>query len=362
MTHKWLVYVATKTSLPIEKIISKVRFFLHESYQPNDIIEVASPPFQLAKRGWGEFTLRLQLYFHAYLQQKPIQIFHNLVLDKRHTGLQTMGAETLVEVWLNTGENIDNNENNDENVIESNIDQNQIQMKLEPIDSNPFYTDQKIPTSNITESTEPSSSASVKIESLATTSMTSNKKFLKFIDKSGKMSLIEMIPDPSNPKVFIIALPKLPNAKIIDSTPSKSIAKNIIFNPNIVSLSQTRKSNQSILKPQISLLKSNQPTNSRNIIVTNIDGLKDTTVRVFLPRENSSTKQIVTEKNQFEKIFMQMKFVNVTAAVTWISKYLPLIKEYNRQSDFHRTYPFIVKNMETFDKMNKPKQRCYEVN
>lgn len=92
VTHKWLVYIATKTTVPIDKIVCKVRFFLHESYRPNDLVEVLSPPFQIAKRGWGEFPLRVQLFFHPHLQQKPIQILHNLVLDKKHSGLQTMGT------------------------------------------------------------------------------------------------------------------------------------------------------------------------------------------------------------------------------------------------------------------------------
>lgn len=50
-----------------------------------------SPPFQITKRGWGEFPVRVQLYFHSHLMQKPLQICHTLILDKKHTGMQTMG-------------------------------------------------------------------------------------------------------------------------------------------------------------------------------------------------------------------------------------------------------------------------------
>ncbi|KAJ6642351.1 YEATS domain-containing protein 2 [Pseudolycoriella hygida] len=100
VTHKWLVYIKTKTSVEIENLVVKVRFFLHPSYQPNDVIEVDSPPFQIARRGWGEFPIRVQLYFHKHINQKPLQIVHNLKLDKKLTGLQTMGAETLAEIWL----------------------------------------------------------------------------------------------------------------------------------------------------------------------------------------------------------------------------------------------------------------------
>lgn len=40
VTHKWLIYVSTKTSAPVDQIVSRARFFLHESYKPNDVIEV----------------------------------------------------------------------------------------------------------------------------------------------------------------------------------------------------------------------------------------------------------------------------------------------------------------------------------
>lgn len=40
VTHKWLIYVSAKTIVPVEAIVSRARFFLHESYKPNDIIEV----------------------------------------------------------------------------------------------------------------------------------------------------------------------------------------------------------------------------------------------------------------------------------------------------------------------------------
>lgn len=41
VTHKWLVYVKTKTeAASIEEIVAKVRFYLHPSYKPNDVVEV----------------------------------------------------------------------------------------------------------------------------------------------------------------------------------------------------------------------------------------------------------------------------------------------------------------------------------
>ncbi|KAH8394198.1 hypothetical protein KR215_005232 [Drosophila sulfurigaster] len=101
LAYKWLVYVQAKNlPHPMETYLKKVRFQLHHSYRPNDIVDVHSPPFQLSRRGWGEFPMRIQLYFQEHLQQKPVQLMHTIVLDKTMCGLHTMGGETTVEVWL----------------------------------------------------------------------------------------------------------------------------------------------------------------------------------------------------------------------------------------------------------------------
>ncbi|EDV59370.1 YEATS domain-containing protein 2 [Drosophila erecta] len=106
LTYKWLVYVQGKDlPEPLEKYIKKVRFHLHPSYRPNDIVDVHHPPFQLNRHGWGEFPMRIQLFFQEHLQQKPVQLMHTVVLDKTMCGLHTMGAETTVEIWLRAKHN-----------------------------------------------------------------------------------------------------------------------------------------------------------------------------------------------------------------------------------------------------------------
>ena len=101
LTHKWLVYVQPKeTKQPIDRFVKKVRFHLHHSYRPNDIVDVSTPPFQVSRRGWGEFPIRVQLFFQPEYHQKPIQLVHNIVLDQTLSGIQTLGAETLLEIWL----------------------------------------------------------------------------------------------------------------------------------------------------------------------------------------------------------------------------------------------------------------------
>ncbi|XP_069473932.1 YEATS domain-containing protein 2 isoform X2 [Ambystoma mexicanum] len=99
-THKWMVYVRGSQKEPsIHHFVKKVWFFLHPSYKPNDLVEVSEPPFHLTRRGWGEFPVRVQIHFKDS-QNKRIDIIHNLKLDRTYTGLQTLGAETVVDVEL----------------------------------------------------------------------------------------------------------------------------------------------------------------------------------------------------------------------------------------------------------------------
>ncbi|XP_054743707.1 YEATS domain-containing protein 2 isoform X2 [Anastrepha obliqua] len=132
LTHKWLVYVQSKDStISLESFIKKVRFYLHPSFRPNDIVDIRAPPFQIARRGWGEFPMRIQLFFHDHLQQKPVQLIHNLVLDRTLSGMHTLGAETLMEIWLRTDAVIKQEQITP--CIEENIEDNEEYMSKEKI-------------------------------------------------------------------------------------------------------------------------------------------------------------------------------------------------------------------------------------
>lgn len=103
-THKWMVYVRTlPNETGIHTFVKSVRFFLHPSYKPHDLVQVTTPPFQLTRFGWGEFPVRVQLLFHNS-RHKPVDIIHNLKLDRTHTGQQMLGAETVVDVELEKDE------------------------------------------------------------------------------------------------------------------------------------------------------------------------------------------------------------------------------------------------------------------
>ncbi|EFN63833.1 YEATS domain-containing protein 2 [Camponotus floridanus] len=119
-SHKWTIYVRSDKdeSADISLFVSKVRFFLHPSYRPNDVVEVTSYPFHLCRRGWGEFPVRVQLHFKNALD-KPVDIIHHLKLDRTYTGLQTLGSETLVNIWIHTTQTRNLEQNNSRESVES---------------------------------------------------------------------------------------------------------------------------------------------------------------------------------------------------------------------------------------------------
>ena len=98
MSYKWMCYVKTKSSVSIEKLVKKVRFFLDPSYKPNDIVDV-SAPFQLTRRGYDEFQIKVLIIFNDDLNLKPVTVYHQLNLDKKFTGYQTLGNETINELY-----------------------------------------------------------------------------------------------------------------------------------------------------------------------------------------------------------------------------------------------------------------------
>ncbi|RUS24917.1 yeats family-domain-containing protein [Jimgerdemannia flammicorona] len=77
-THKWMVYVVGPPNAPpIATFVSRVRFHLHPSYHPHDVVDVNVPPFHLTRYGWGEFPLRVRLFF-VDRKNKPVDVIHVL--------------------------------------------------------------------------------------------------------------------------------------------------------------------------------------------------------------------------------------------------------------------------------------------
>lgn len=99
LPFKWMCYLRTTSAVPIEELAEKVQFHLDSSYKPRDIVKVDTPPFQIIRRGYGEFTLKVIVVFKDKFQMKPVQIYHRLRLDDKLSGHQSLGGETLSEFY-----------------------------------------------------------------------------------------------------------------------------------------------------------------------------------------------------------------------------------------------------------------------
>ena len=99
-THKWMVYVTERPGEDdISEYVKSVWFLLDPSYKPNDQVHVTSPPFQLVRRGWGEFLIRIRVHFHNPLN-RAVDILHHLVLDFTKSGRQMFGSEREVAIEI----------------------------------------------------------------------------------------------------------------------------------------------------------------------------------------------------------------------------------------------------------------------
>lgn len=297
------------------------------------------------------------------------------------------GAETIVEIWLNVPEQDDETASTP-NQIESEKSSNQIEEKnvekRQEIERKlPNETKEKI----IGEKTQP------KIALTNAKTITANimqdangKRFVKFVDKNGKVSLIELVADQKNPKVFKFILPNVQSTNASSSstiTSSASPVTSLSTMPSNLKIANETKplasnqmkkmQQQSLLKPQISLLKSMANIDDRNVdqkrnvkmLTVGIDNRK---VNVFVPTSTatssvvSSIKTIESKSIAFERNFSRIDcFASQTNAIIWLLKRLPLIAydeiERKRLNDF----PFVAENFMKFSKMSLPKQRSYEV-
>ena len=77
--QKWMIYIK-----PVDNdisYISKVRFFLHHSFKPYDVVDVTEEPFHLTRVGGEEVPVRLQISF-CDSRNKDISIVHFLQVSE----------------------------------------------------------------------------------------------------------------------------------------------------------------------------------------------------------------------------------------------------------------------------------------
>ncbi|KAJ1935463.1 hypothetical protein FBU59_005378, partial [Linderina macrospora] len=96
-THKWTIYLRNKPGeQPIGQYVKRVRVFLHPSYRPDDIVDLSQPTFELTRWGWGEFPVRIQVFF-VDKRNKPVDLIHILKLDNDWSGSTVLGAEKPID-------------------------------------------------------------------------------------------------------------------------------------------------------------------------------------------------------------------------------------------------------------------------
>jgi transcription initiation factor IIF auxiliary subunit len=63
-------------------------------------VDVTEAPFKLTRLGWGEFPIRIQLFFVDKKRNKTVDLIHHLKLDDSHSGKQLLGSERSIEIEL----------------------------------------------------------------------------------------------------------------------------------------------------------------------------------------------------------------------------------------------------------------------
>lgn len=95
-THSWKAYVRGAYNEDISYLIQKVVFFLDPSFESPERI-VTKPPFQIEEEGWGEFEIKIGIYFQDP-SENPILLRHMLRLFHPDGSLPVKGRPVISEL------------------------------------------------------------------------------------------------------------------------------------------------------------------------------------------------------------------------------------------------------------------------
>ncbi|KAH8282752.1 hypothetical protein KR054_009520 [Drosophila jambulina] len=404
MIYKWLVYVQGKDlPQPLNTYIKKVRFQLHHSYRPNDIVDVHSPPFQLSRHGWGEFPMRIQLFFQDALQEKPVQLMHTVILDKSMSGLHTMGAETTVEIWLRAEQALANREADKpsstpalpalpepppESLESCKARTISITQNKEELDDNLFAGINKIELSDDIEQIEPTVLVSEPLKlsysprkqqpptpprpqlRLNAAPVSASRPSVVYLPVNGRAQKQESLPETSPQRRWQESSPsdRPPITPVRNGHHQRK--KNMVFqkagklyiiDPQQRKLKQST-NQQSLLKPQLSLLKA--PTAMRWHLLQCIQhdhGYANMSTNdmdekpIFLHSVVSTPLQ--SGPRRLQHSFVGVQFWSMRSAVEFLLRRMPLTR-LNQKAE--EEYPFTCSSMESFQGKTALKQRCYE--
>eukprot|EP00158_Paraphelidium_tribonemae_P007263 Partr_v1_DN28171_c2_g1_i3_m55621 putative myeloid lymphoid or mixed-lineage leukemia (trithorax homolog, Drosophila) len=104
-THKWTVFVNCPNPDPrqpnkISSFVRSVKFYLHPSFKPNDVITCTAPPFCIQNKGWGECPIRVRLIFCDGELNRPVDLIHQLSLCPMDLDGPVRGPEIPFDIEL----------------------------------------------------------------------------------------------------------------------------------------------------------------------------------------------------------------------------------------------------------------------
>lgn len=288
--------------------------------------------------------MRIQLFFQDHLQQKPVQLMHNIVLDKTMCGLHTMGGETTIEVWLRADPTIGGmpeppvpvpkerlaslTENSKPRTIS--ITQNK-----EDLDDNLFACINKIELSDDIEQIEPTLRVSepLKLSSpkkVPSVSVTPKKT------QQANFNPLEIVPATPVSQGYNQAFngyERSHRLQQLQNGHGKPLVKNMVFqkegklyiiDPLQSKLKQAAKQQQSLLKPQVSLLKQPKQQLSRRWHILQC-------IQNDHGYANMSTQELplapVLPQSQrllLEQLFNRIQFQSMRSAVEFLLRRLSL--------------------------------------
>eukprot|EP00823_Brevimastigomonas_motovehiculus_P003087 TRINITY_DN1841_c0_g3_i1.p1 TRINITY_DN1841_c0_g3~~TRINITY_DN1841_c0_g3_i1.p1 ORF type:complete len:242 (+),score=64.12 TRINITY_DN1841_c0_g3_i1:234-959(+) len=76
-THRWTIYVRGLENENLNYYVRKVVFTLHQSFV-DPVRAIEAPPYELSEVGWGEFTIKIEIFFHDL--KEPQSVYHHLRL------------------------------------------------------------------------------------------------------------------------------------------------------------------------------------------------------------------------------------------------------------------------------------------
>ncbi|XP_075988540.1 YEATS domain containing 2 homolog D12 [Anticarsia gemmatalis] len=392
-THKWLLYVRGPPGAPdLAPLVTAVTVRLHHSYAPHHTVHIDKPPYHVSRRGWGEFPAKIELHFALPHRNRPATVEHTIKLDRNYTGMQILGAETLVDVWLYSTQEMLQYEYKDDAEVEPQPEvpiETHIKTEPEPTE----FTEQPdtdIHTENWMDfftkapqeldvdemiikpmkKTEEIKQENVEIQENNT--LESQEISYDGVVKTWDDNIDipnEILTQPTSPKKRIVKYIDPTTGKIyyleMDRTLDLSKVQEIVINNQTAKISpiksnglrnfRKKKGGMSLLKPEVK----NMLKNSDCFQSACVSHIENDHCYIANPRKFAS--DVKKEKTLFDSVCVGVvRTCTVRAAVNYLLKKIPLISDQARDPDFVKHFPFVVETEERYWKLDFAKRRNIE--